>query len=114
MKDYLLLIRGGDARMEDLTEDQRNQHMQQWGKYMNGLAESGNLAGGLPLATDSRLLTNGGVSESPVTTNKGEAIGGYLLLKANDYNHAVELSKECPVFDHDGNIEIREALQMGM
>ena len=49
MKDYLLLIRGGDGRMEDLTEEQRNEHMQKWGAYMGKLAESGNLTGGLPL-----------------------------------------------------------------
>ena len=47
-------------------------------------------------------------------SDKGEAIGGYLMLKANDYNHAIELSKGCPVFEHDGNIEIREAMHMEM
>jgi hypothetical protein len=34
------------------------------------------------------------------------------MLNANDYDHAVELSKDCPVFEHDGNLEIREAMPM--
>lgn len=114
MKDYLLLIRGGDGRMEELTEEQRNAHMQAWGAFMGGLAESGNLTGGLPLTMDGRLLTKDGATSDPVLTSSGEAIGGYLMLKAKDYEHAIELSKGCPVFEHDGNIEIREAMQMDM
>lgn len=114
MKDFLLLIRGGDARMEELTEEQRNDHMQKWGAYMGGLAESGNLAGGLPLTAEGRVLTKDGATNDMVPSNKGEVIGGYLMLKANDYDHAVELSKGCPVFEHDGNIEIREVMQMEM
>ena len=114
MKNYLLLIRGGDARMEELSEYERAQHMQQWGVFMTDLTESGNLTGGLPLASDSRLLTKDGASSEMVVTTNGEAIGGYLMLKANDYDHAIELSKDCPVFEHDGSIEIREAMHMEM
>ncbi len=79
---------------------------------MSNLAKSGNLAGGLPLTVDGRLMTSSGTSEEVPLTSGGEAIGGYLMLKANDYNHAVELSKDCPVFEHDGNLEIREAVPM--
>jgi hypothetical protein len=112
MKDYLLLIRGGDDRMEGLSEEQKGEHMQRWGAFMSNLVESGNLAGGLPLTADGRLMTSAGTTEEVPLTSSGEAIGGYLMLKANDYDHAVELSKDCPVFEHDGNLEIREAVPM--
>jgi len=114
MKDYLLLIRGGDGRMEDMTEDQRNAHMAAWGQYMGGLQASGNLAGGLPLTAEGRVLRNSGASNELVTNTAGEAVGGYLMLKANDYDHAIELTKGCPVFEHDGNVEIREVMPMEM
>jgi hypothetical protein len=113
MKDFLILIRGGHDRMEDLNEEERNAHMQKWGAFMGKLTESGNLAGGLPLTTDGKLLTKDGASNDLVSSTTGEVVGGYLLLKANDYDHAVELSKACPVFEHNGNLEIREAMQMG-
>ena len=112
MKDYLLLIRGGDDRMEGLSEEQRGEHMQRWGSFMSKLVESGNLAGGLPLTADGRLITSSSTTEEVPLTSSGEAIGGYLMLKANNYDHAVELSRDCPVFEHDGNLEIREALPM--
>lgn len=114
MKDYLLLMRGGDARMENLSEQETAEHMQKWGVYMEGLAKSGNLTGGLPLTQDGKLLTTNGASDELVKSEAGEVIGGYLLIKANDYNHAIELTKPCPIFEHNGNIEIREAMQMDM
>lgn len=114
MKDFLILIRGGDARMAELSEADRDQHMQQWGAFMTALAETGNLSGGLPLTADARLQSKNGVSDEMVANARGEVIGGYLTLKANDYNHVVELTKNCPVFEHDGNLEIREAMHMEM
>ena len=112
MNDYLLLMRGGDARMAEQTEAQRAEHMQKWGAYMGGLTESGNLTGGQPLTQDARLVTANNVSEEMVLSDKKETIGGYLMVKANDYNHAVEIAQECPIFEYEGNIEIREIMEM--
>ncbi len=112
MKDYLLLIRGGDASTASLSEEETEEYMQKWGLFMGQLASLGNLGGGLPLGTDGRLMTKNGVSKEVVLSKDNESIGGYLILKANDYNHAVELSKSCPVFEHNGSLEIREALPM--
>ncbi len=112
MKDYLLLFRGGDARMTELSEEESTAQMQKWQKYMSDLAKQGNLAGGLPLTQEGKLMTKDSVKDTIVRSEKGETVGGYLLIKANDYNHAVELTKECPIFEHDGNVEIRETLPM--
>ena len=98
--------------MEELSEEQRGEHMQKWGAFMTTLAESGHLAGGLPLTTDGRLMTSTGASDEMVLSKDDEAIGGYLLLKANDYDQAVELTADCPVFEYDGSVEIREAMHM--
>lgn len=114
MKDYLLLLRGGDARMADMSEEETATHMQRWGQYMNNLAEKGHLVGGLPLQPGGKVLTNAGASDEEVRSEKGEVVGGYLMLKANDYDHAVELTKACPIFEHNGNVEIREVMPMEM
>ena len=114
MKEYLILMRGGDARMTDLTEAQTSEHMQKWGVYMEGLGKGGNLQGGQPFNHEGRLVSNDGVIESTVLTDKGESIGGYLIIKANDFDHAVELTKGCPIFEHNGSVEVRESMPMTM
>lgn len=49
------------------------------------------------------------VSEGLYRVNGPEIVGGYLLLKATDFDEAVALMQTCPVFDADGFVEIREA-----
>lgn len=114
MKEYLLFMRGGDARMAELTEQESAEHMQKWGAYMGSLAEKGHLVGGLPFQQSGKIVTANGVSDDFVRTENGEVIGGWLHVKASDYNQAVELAQGCPIFEHDGNIEIREAMPMEM
>ncbi len=114
MKEYLILLRGGDARMAELSEEESANHMKKWVDYMNNLAENGNLVGGLPLQLDGRLVTKDSVTETVVRSASGEAVGGYLIFKASDYDHAVDLVKDCPIFEHDGNVEVREMAPMEM
>lgn len=112
MKEFLLLIRGGDARVAELTEEETEKHMLDWRVYMGDLSEKGHLLGGLPLNRDGRLVTSEGVSEDMVLTQHGDYIGGYLFFKAKDYDEAVALAKDCPVFKMGGSIEVREAMPM--
>jgi len=44
--------------------------------------------------------------DGPYTETK-EIVGGYFLIEADSYDHAIELSRDCPHFDF-GSIEIRE------
>lgn len=114
MKEYILFLRGGDARMESMTEEQTAEHMQKWGVYMNNLAQNGHLVGGQPLQMDGRVLSNAGTQEAVVKSAEGESVGGWLHFKAENYDQACELAKDCPIFEHNGNIEIREVMPMDM
>jgi len=40
------------------------------------------------------------------------SVGGYMILEADSYDHAVELSKECPSLDVGAKMEIREVVEM--
>ena len=114
MKEYLILLRGGDDRMAELTEEESATHMKKWLEYMNDLAEKGHFSGGLPLQSSGRLVTKAGVTESVVDNDAGEAVGGYLIFEASDYHQAVKLVKTCPIFEHNGNVEVREMAPMEM
>ena len=112
MNEYMVFLRGGDARMAEMTEAEIKAHMDLWGAYMGQLGQGGNLLGGLPLAHSGRLMCNKNTVEGVATLENGQSIGGWLHLKARDYDHAIELTKGCPIFDNDGNVEIREVVPM--
>lgn len=111
MNEFMLLFRGGDARMADLTEDERNAHMAKWGAWMQGLAEQGKLVGGLPFEAEGKVVSNNGVDDGPYREGS-VSVGGYLHIKAGDLNEAVAISKGSPIFEHDGSVEVRGLASM--
>lgn len=115
MKQYFCIFRGGDAREANLSEEANNEHMAKWGTYMGSLAQQGKLEGGMPLQQDGRIMSNDGTKADVWGSGNNDGIvGGYLIIKADNYDEAVQLSKECPIFEHNGTIEIREIMPMEM
>lgn len=115
MKEYLLLFRGGDA-MKGMSAEEMQVHMQQWMQWMGKLNEQGKFSGAQPLINTGRVITGTKkvVTDGPFMEGK-EMVGGYLICKADNYDEAVELSKECPVLQFaDGTVEVREIQELKM
>lgn len=113
MKDFMYIIRGGDENMTDMSPEEMEKHMADWGKWMGSLAEQGNLVGGEPLQKEGKTLIEKGnkVIDRPLVEGK-EMVGGYLIMKANDLAHATELAQNCPGLEHDCTIEVRAIQSM--
>ena len=113
MADYLLLFRGVEDMVSEQSPSEMQAHMDRWKNWMGDLAARGKLAGGQPLDKSGKTITNKGttITDGPFTEGP-EMVSGYLIIKAGDINEAVELSKSCPVFELDGNIEIRPVQEM--
>lgn len=115
MKEYLFLFRGGDAARTDQTPEEMQAHMAKWGAWMQGLAQDDKLVGGLPLDKGGKVVRNAGavITDGPFTEGK-EVVGGYLIVKSETLDGAVDISKQCPIFEHEGFVEVRELLPMDM
>lgn len=111
MKEYLLLLRGGTP-MSEKTEAEGKAEMEAWGAYMGGLAQKGQLAGGLPLQSEGAVVSANGTTTEPVKSSSEGIVGGYLIVMADNLAHACELSKTCPHIANKGNIEVREIAPM--
>lgn len=111
MAEYLLLFRGGDMqRAQDQQSPEKWQaHMQKWMVWMSALTEQGKFAGAQPLKVGGKVVTgnNKVVTDGPFAEGK-EIVGGYLICKAGSMEEAVEISKGCPIFEHEGIVEVRE------
>ncbi|MEQ9297218.1 MAG: YciI family protein [Cyclobacteriaceae bacterium] len=113
MKEYMYLFRGGDGRELNQSPEQMQAHMQAWGVWMQALGKSGNFVTGLPLQSGGKVVENHGevITDGPFAEGK-ELVGGYLIVKANDLDHAADLSKQCPIFERGGTVEVREIMPM--
>ncbi len=110
MANYLYLFRGGQPP----TAPAELQHqMQKWVAWIKDLGDKGHFKAGEPLEKDGKVVKGKGkvVTDGPYAEAK-DLVGGYLVVTANDLNHAVELSRGCPIFETDGTVEVRPIAKM--
>lgn len=113
MAKYMYLFRGGDAARAATSPEEMQKHMEKWKTWMGALAEKEQLVDGLPLSGEGKQVvgTDIAVHDGPYAEGK-EIVGGYLIVNADSIDEAVNISKGCPIFEHDGNVEIREIMSM--
>jgi hypothetical protein len=109
MAKYMLLLRDNGTMFGALSPEEIQRVVQRYGDWRRSLGDRIVSASKLR-DKEGRVLNRNGsktvVMDGPFTETK-EIVGGYFLIEADSYDHAIELSRDCPHFDF-GSIEIRE------
>ncbi|MFT5103887.1 MAG: hypothetical protein ACI8VT_003048 [Saprospiraceae bacterium] len=114
MKEFLLVFRNDvAANQPPPSPEQMQAMMKPWQNWMGGIAAQNKLVSpGNRLASDGKVIKlNNVVTNGPYVEIK-EAIGGYIIIKANSLDEAAELSKNCPILAIGGNVEVRTLVPM--
>jgi hypothetical protein len=109
--EYLLIFRGTDWH-KGLSLEEMQQVASQAMAWFKRLTEQGIAVGGHPLASEGRVISgkNGRVvADGPFAESK-EAIGGYVLVKADSLEEAVAVASHFPPMLHGAQVEIRPTL----
>ena len=115
MLDFLFLFRGGQPEFANLSSEELQQHMQEWGAWIGSLQEKGIYKGGEPLENDGNVVyqvENGSFKTDGPFPEAKEMVGGYVMVTANDITEAIEISKGCPCFHTGGTVEVRQVMKM--
>ena len=112
MAGYVFLFRGGAMHHDDLSLEGMQEHMQKWQTWVQQMTERGIYKGGEPLKTEGgRVLSPGGlISDGPFPEAK-EMVAGYIAIEVATMDDAVAVAKDCPIFEYDGQVEVREVLE---
>lgn len=60
--------------------------------------------------TDGRFVKQDKKVHHGPYAEKKESIGGLFLIKAKDYDEAVEIAKGCPIIEYGAVVEVRMAI----
>lgn len=110
MQHFMFLIREDIAKVKEMTEEQMEDDIREYTRWVEDLAKSGHFISGDPLESTGRYLTKDKVlTDGPFMESK-EAITGYILLRAATMEEAVSLAQSCPVFQTGGAMEVRPVM----
>ncbi len=114
MNEFLLVFRNdATASQIQMSPDQMQTMMKTWMDWIGGIAAQNKLVSpGNRLAPNGKVLSpNNVVTDGPFVEIK-EAIGGYIIVKADSLEEATALSHGCPILDVNGTVEIRMIISM--
>jgi len=109
MEEFILIFRHEDGH-KVASPEQIQIWMEQTRNWMGTIAAQNKLMGGngLPF-DDSRVVWHKNVVTNGPFGEIKETIGGYIIVKANNVDEAVEFAKGCPVLQGEGNsVEVRK------
>ncbi|WP_374464443.1 YciI family protein [Chryseobacterium sp.] len=111
MKEFALIFRLKDISDFKPSPEQIRERMAWLGSIaaQNKLVDKGNTLLPAP-GTAKTVKADNIVTDGPYTEIK-EFISGYIIVRAESIDEAVEMAKGNPIFKIGGNIEVREVLK---
>lgn len=100
MSTYLLTYHGGSMPE---TKEAQDQAMAAWTAWFGTLGDA-LVDGGNPISTSKAISSDGSVMDAT------SAPTGYSIIKADDLDAAVELSKGCPVLAGGAAVVVSETI----
>ena len=113
MKEYMMLFRHEQNEESEVPPSEQMQAlMKQWQTWIKGIAAKGQYNGTNRLLSEGKTLKPGNaITDGPYAEGK-EIVGGYLVVKANSLDEAVEMAKSCPNLLYGGNVEVRSVMSI--
>lgn len=109
----MLLFRSKEDLDYHPSPEKIQSQMKVWAAWIDGIMAQGKFIGTNALEYAGKtLLPDGTITDGPYTELK-EIVGGYILVKAIDWDDAIELAKGCPVRTVGGKVEVRPVRNFG-
>src|SRR5262245_2270998 len=111
MAKFMLIIHQTPDMWKQLSPEELQRKVEKYQSWVAKFRSSGRYVSGEKLGEDGGKLAslqNGRphIVDGPYTEAK-EVVGGYFLFRADNYEEAVELIRDCP-FLQDGKIALRQ------
>lgn len=111
MAKFMLILHSTPDGFRKLSPDQMQGAVEKFAAWLGKMRATGRMV------SSEKLMDEGGrmlqlqrdglrILDGPYIETK-EMIGGYLVLRAADYDEAIELTSDCP-FLHFGSVIIRQ------
>jgi hypothetical protein len=112
MEEFALIMRHEDGK-KVASPGQMQAWMKQTMDWIGGIAAQNKFVSGTGLPFENAKVVKSGKSGKIVTNGPfgdiKEALGGFIIVKANTVEEAVEFAKGCPVLQGEGNsVEVRK------
>lgn len=107
----MLIFLGPSYEDLNLSPEEIQGRMGKWFAWNDKMAKAGVLVSGNALTGKIKRVDGPKMTVTDVAASEvKELIGGYYVVKAKDFDEAVEISRDYPDFDKQGSVEVRQVM----
>lgn len=112
MQEFMMIFRMAPLADAQPTPAQMQESIKHWQNWIGGIAAQDKFVSTNQLGFSGKTLKPGGlITDGPYAEIK-EIVGGYIIVKANDLDEAVQLAENCPILHVGGHVEVRDIMQV--
>lgn len=110
MKEFMMIFRS-EQRVERPSPEDMQAQIKIWQDWIGGIAAQGKFVATNALGMQGKVVeANNVITDGPYVEMK-EMVGGYMIVKAESLEEAVEMSKSCPtIIQNGGKVEVRDVM----
>lgn len=113
MKEFMMIFRNEKKSGDEMpSAEQMQEVMKHWQNWIGGIAAQGKYSGTNRLYPEGKTIKPGNIITDGPYAEVKEMVGGYLIVKANTLEDAVEMAKSCPNLIYGGNVEVRSVMSI--
>jgi hypothetical protein len=111
MKEFMMIFRNKKNEGGEIpSAEQMQAVMKQWQQWIKNIAAQGIYGGTNRLLSEGKTLKPGNIITDGPFIEAKEIVGGYLVIKADNLDEAVEIAKGCPNLLFGGDVEVRSVM----
>ncbi len=114
MKEFMMIFRSTSNPDYNPTPEEIGESIKQWQNWIGGIAAQGKFVSTNQLGFEGKTLAPGNVITDGPYAEVKEMVGGYILVKANSLDEAVELAHGCPILNIGGKVEVRNLMEINL
>ncbi|MFK7904637.1 MAG: YciI family protein [Chitinophagales bacterium] len=112
MKEFMMLFRHVPNPSYQPSQEDIQAEIKKWQDWIGGIAAQGKFSSTNQLGYEGKVVKPGNVITDGPYAEVKEIIGGYIIVKAESFDEAVEFAKGCPMLDVGGHVEVRQFMEL--
>ncbi|MEO0897930.1 MAG: YciI family protein [Bacteroidota bacterium] len=107
MNEFMMIFRHVPVADYVPSPEAIQESIKTWQDWIGGIAAQGKFVSTNQLSDVGKtVMPDKVVTDGPYAEIK-EIVGGYMIVKAEQMDEAIEMAKGCPIFSYGGHVEVR-------
>ncbi len=114
MNEFMMLFRTEKNDAPKPSPEEMQAMVKTWQDWIGGIAAQGKFVATNALGYQGKTIQANTVTTDGPYAEVKEIVGGYIIVKANSLDEAVELAEGCPTLAIGGKVEVRDVMVFDM